>query len=317
MTTSSRSTDTRGMLAPRYAGIASFLRAPLAEDWSAVDIGLFGIPYDGGVTNRAGARHGPRAVREASTMMRTIHHVSGLNPYERRAVADLGDVGFSAVYEHEAAMADIEAFAGRVHEAGILPLAVGGDHSVSLPLLRAAAAKHGKLALVHIDAHTDTWDSFQGSKFMHATPFRRAVEEGLIDPQRTIQIGIRGAQNSPEGWDYSRKAGMRVMFMEEADELGMAAVAGEARRVAGGGKVYLSFDIDALDPVYAPGTGTPEVGGLTSLQALRLVRGLAGLDIAAADLVEVAPPFDPAGVTGLAGATILYEILCLMVERDL
>lgn len=312
MSRNSSSTDTAAMLTPRYAEIATFLRAPLAQDLSEVDIGLFGIPYDGGITNRAGARHGPRAIRDASSMMRTIHHVTRFNPYAVCSIADLGDVRFRAVYDHETVMADIEGFAGRVVSAGVAPLAVGGDHSVSLGLLRAAAAKHGKLALVHVDAHTDTWDQFHGSKFMHATPFRRAVEEGLIDPTRSIQIGIRGAQNSPEGWDYSREKGMRVMFIEEVQDLGIAGVVEEARRVAGTGATYLSFDIDALDPVYAPGTGTPEIGGMTTAEGQRLVRGLEGLNIIGADLVEVSPPFDSAGVTSLAGATLIYEMLCIM-----
>ncbi|MDF2096633.1 agmatinase [Aquibaculum arenosum] len=308
-------TDTSAMLTPRYAEIATFLRAPLAGDWSAVDIGLFGIPYDGGITNRAGARHGPRAIRDASSLMRMIHHVTRFNPYEVCRVADLGDVRFRSVYDHETVMADIAAFAGRAHQAGMRPFAVGGDHSVSLGLLRAAAERHGPLGLVHVDAHTDTWDQFHGSKFMHATPFRRAVEEGLIDPKRSIQIGIRGAQNSPEGWEYSREQGMRVMFIEEAQDLGPAAVAAEARRVVGEGKVYLSFDIDGLDPVYAPGTGTPEAGGLSIHEAQRFLRALDGLDFIGADLVEVAPPFDVGDLTSLSAATLIYEILCIMAGR--
>ncbi len=300
-------------LQPRYAEIATFMRAPLIRDPARVDIALVGVPFDGGVTNRPGARHGPREIRNMSSLMRSIHHVTKVNPYNLCRIGDLGDVAFSRIYELDWCMDDIAEFYGRLHAAGAVPLSAGGDHTITLPIFRAIAAKR-PLGMVHIDAHTDTWDEFLGSKYMHGTPFRRAVEEGLLDPVRTIQIGIRGAQNSDEGWTFSLDSGMRVLFMEEFTRLGVEAVIAEARRVVGDGPTYISFDVDGLDPVYAPGTGTPEVGGLTTIEAQALLRGLRGLDLVGGDVVEVAPPFDPTGNTALVAATMMYEILCLLAE---
>ena len=248
-----------------------------------------------------------------STMMRTIHHVTKVNPYELCNVADVGDVRFSSVYDHEAVTRDIERFYTCLHDAGVIPLSAGGDHSITYPIFKGIV-KDGPIGLVHIDAHTDTWDEFSGSKFMHGSPFRRACEDGLIDPKRTIQIGIRGAQNTDEGWTYSLGQGMRVVFMEEFTELGVDAVIKEARRVTGDGAVYISFDVDGIDPIYAPGTGTPEIGGITTVEAQKLLRGLRGLNLVGGDVVEVAPPFDPSGNTSLVGITMMYEILCLLSE---
>ena len=307
-------TEREAMLAPRYAEIATFMRAPRVRDPRELDIALIGVPFDVGGTNRPGARHGPREMRNMSTLMRAIHHVTKVNPYDLCRVGDLGDVAFSQIYELEACLDDIAEFYGRVHAAGAAPLSAGGDHTITLPIFRAIADKRRPLGMVHIDAHTDTWDEFLGSKYMHGTPFRRAVEEGLLDPKRTIQIGIRGAQNSDEGWTFSLESGMRVVFMEEFTKLGVEAVIAEARRVVGDGATYISFDVDGLDPVYAPGTGTPEVGGLTTIEAQVLLRGLRGLDLVGGDVVEVAPPFDPSGNTALVGATMMYEILCLLAE---
>ncbi len=290
------------------------MRAPRVRDPRELDIALIGVPFDGGVTNRPGARHGPREVRNASTLMRAVHHVTKVDPYALCRIGDMGDVAFSRIYELEVCLDDIAEFYARVHAAGAAPLTAGGDHAITLPIFRAIADKGQPLGMVHIDAHTDTWDEFLGSKYMHGTPFRRAVEEGLLDPKRTIQIGIRGAQNSDEGWTFSLESGMRVVFMEEFTELGVAAVIAEARRVVGDGPTYISFDVDGLDPVYAPGTGTPEVGGLTTIEAQALLRGLRGLDLVGGDVVEVAPPFDPSGNTALVGATMMYEILCLLAE---
>jgi guanidinopropionase len=239
--------------------------------------------------------------------------VSRCNPYELCKVADLGDVRFTKIFNEIAVVEEIEAFYRDLHEQGTIPLTAGGDHSITYPIFKAIASDQ-QLGMVHIDAHTDTWDEFQGSKFNHGAPFRRAVEDGLLDPKRTIQIGIRGAQNTSEGWDYSIDHGMRVVFMEEFDEIGVDAVIEEARRVVGDGPTYVSFDVDGLDPVYAPGTGTPEIGGITTIDAQKLLRGLSGLDLRGGDVVEVAPPFDQTGNTALVGATIMYEILCLLAE---
>lgn len=298
---------------PRYSCIPTFMRTPLVDDPAKVDIALIGVPFDGGVTNRAGARHGPREIRNASSLMRSIHHVSRIDPYALCRVGDLGDVRFPNIFDVEATVADIAAYYRRVHAAGAAPLSAGGDHSITYPIFRAIAAER-PIGMVHIDAHTDTWDEFLGSKFTHGAPFRRAVEDGLLDPKRTVQIGIRGAQNTDEGWTFSLDSGMRVIFMEEFTRIGVDAVVAEARRVVGDGPVYVSFDVDGLDPVYAPGTGTPEIGGLTTIEAQALIRGLRGLDLVGGDVVEVAPPFDPSGNTALVGATLMYEILCVLAE---
>ena len=303
----------RSMTAPRYMEIPTFMRSSLITDLDAFDIAMVGIPYDGAVTNRPGARHGPREIRNASTMMRSIHPVTRINPYRLCRVGDAGDVPFTRAYEVEETLNDITRFFTQLYDANVVPLAAGGDHSVTLAVLRAMVVD-GPIGMVHVDAHTDTWDEFMGCKFMHGTPFRRAVEENLIDPGRTVQIGIRGAQNKTEGWDYSIDSGMRVIFMDEFTKIGVAAVIDEVHRVIGDGRAYISFDIDVLDPAFAPGTGTPEVGGLTTIAALTLLRGLNPLKLIGADVVEVSPPYDPSGNTTLVAATIMYELLCLLAE---
>lgn len=301
------------MQRPRYSGIPTFMRAPLSEDFENVEIGLVGIPFDGGVTNRTGARHGPREIRNQSSLMRRINQATGVNPYDCARVADVGDAWVQSPYNLENSLQEIEAFYTRLHAAGVVPVSAGGDHSVSLPILRAIAADR-PVGMVHFDAHCDTGDDYMGSKFHHGAPFRRAVEDGVLDPERTVQIGIRGAVNDADIWAFSHDSGMRVIYMEEFYHMGVEAVVAEARRVAGDGPVYVSFDVDGLDPVYAPGTGTPEVGGFSTLEALMMIRGLRGLDVIGSDVVEVAPPFDPSGTTALTGATLMYELLCLTAE---
>lgn len=301
------------MQRPRYSGIPTFMRAPLSEDFDNVEIGLVGIPFDGGVTNRTGARHGPREIRNQSSLMRRINQATGVNPYDCARVADVGDAWVQSPYNLENSLQEIEAFYTRLHAAGVVPVSAGGDHSVSLPILRAIAADR-PVGMVHFDAHCDTGDDYMGSKFHHGAPFRRAVEDGVLDPERTVQIGIRGAVNDADIWAFSHDSGMRVIYMEEFYHMGVEAVVAEARRVAGDGPVYVSFDVDGLDPVYAPGTGTPEVGGFSTLEALMMIRGLRGLDVIGSDVVEVAPPFDPSGTTALTGATLMYELLCLTAE---
>jgi guanidinopropionase len=303
------------MKEPRYTEIATFMRAPLAASLEDVDIGLIGVPTDLGVTNRPGARHGPREIRNASSLMRTYNLALGINPYELCRIADLGDVHLSHRFDLEQQNADIEAFYRKVREAGIRPVSAGGDHSITYPIFRGIAAD-GPVGMVHVDAHTDTWGEFYGSKFTHGAPFRLAVEEGLLDPKRTIQIGIRGGQNFLDGIEFSRDHGMRVVFMEEFADSGVERVIELARQVVGEGPTYISFDVDGLDPVYTPGTGTPEVGGITTLDAQRLLRGLRGLNLIGGDVVEVAPPYDPSGNTALVGATMMFEILCLVADRQ-
>ncbi|MBM3586060.1 MAG: agmatinase [Alphaproteobacteria bacterium] len=298
---------------PRYSGIPTFMRTPLQADPTGLDIALIGVPFDGGVTNRTGARHGPREMRNMSSLMRAIHHVTRVNPYSLCRIADIGDVAFTRLFELEAALDDIEAFYRRVHAAGVAPLTAGGDHSITYPIFKAIATDR-PVGMVHVDAHTDTWDEFLGSKFTHGAPFRRAVEAGVLDPKRTVQIGIRGAQHTDAGWTFSAETGMRVIFMEEFTRIGVDKAIAEARRVVGDGPTYVSFDVDGLDPVYAPGTGTPEIGGLTTIEGQALVRGLRGLNLVGGDVVEVAPPFDQTGNTALVGATMMYEILCVLAE---
>ena len=301
------------LVQPRYTGIPTFFRTPYTQDLSEVDIGIVGVPMDIGVTNRSGARHGPREVRNQSSLLRRINTATGVNPHERLRVRDLGDAWIEQPYTLEGALGEVEAFFRTVVAAGVTPLAVGGDHSLSLPLLRAVAA-HRPVGMVHIDAHCDTGDDYMGSRFHHGAPFRRAVEEGLLEPRRVIQIGIRGTTNDPELWRFSLDSGMRVLPMDELHDKGWRFAVQEALRVVGEGPVHLSFDIDALDPAFAPGTGTPEAGGMSVIEAQRILRGVTGLDIMSGDLVEVSPPFDHAGLTAFNGASILFEILCLLAN---
>ncbi len=297
----------------RYAGVATLLRRPLVTDPSGVDIALIGVPYDGATENRPGPRHAPREIRNMSSFTRSIHHVTRVNPYKLCNVADLGDVNLSNPFDLQQCFDDITEFYRRICAAGAGPLSVGGDHSISLPILRAVAVQR-PVGMVHIDAHTDMSDHEFGHKFTHGTPFRRAMEEGLLDPKRAIQIGIRGAQNSEESWQGSEDAGVRVVYIEEFTSLGVEATLEEVKRIVGQGPTYVSFDIDSLDPAFAPGTGTPEIGGLTPIQAQVLIRGLTGLNLIGGDVVEVSPPFDPTGNTALIGATILYEIVCVLAD---
>jgi len=306
-------TDTAMQTLPRYSGIPTFMRVPFAQRLEDFDIALAGVPFDGGVTARPGARYGPREIRNMSSMTRAIHHVTGFNPFEACRVADVGDVPFTDVFHLERSHEDIRRFFEPLFAAGKTVLAAGGDHSITFPVFQAMQPRR-PLGMVHIDAHTDTWDDFLGSKFSHGSPFRRAVEAGLLDPKRTIQIGIRGAQNSDQGWRYSLDSGMRVVFIEEFEARGVAAIVQEARRIVGDGPTYLSLDVDGLDPVFAPGTGTPEIGGMTTRETLGLLRGLDGLDFVGGDVVEVSPPYDPSGSTALLGATLMYEILCLLAR---
>jgi guanidinopropionase len=301
------------MKEPRYSEIATFMRAPLATSLSDVDIGLIGVPTDLGVTNRPGARHGPREIRNASSLMRAFNLGMRMNPYELCRIADMGDVRFTGRYDLEVQTAQIADYYRAIHAAGIIPITAGGDHSITFPIFQAIAAKE-PIGMVHIDAHCDTWGDLFGSKFTHGAPFRLAVEHGLLDPKRTIQIGIRGGQNLMDGVNFSLDHGMRVIFMEDFAAMGVEQVIAEARRVVGDGPTYISFDVDGLDPVYAPGTGTPEVGGMTTVDAQRLLHGLRGLHLIGGDVVEVAPPYDQTGNTALVGATMMYEILCLVAE---
>ncbi|MBL8690497.1 MAG: agmatinase [Rhodospirillaceae bacterium] len=298
---------------PRYTGVPTFMRAPFVEDWKGIDIGLIGVPFDGGVTNRTGARHGPREVRNMSSFMRKMNQSTKVAPFDICRVADLGDAWVRSPFHLVSSLDEISSFYTKVNEAGIAPVSCGGDHSVTLPIFRGIAG-HRPVGMVHFDAHCDTGDDYLGSRFHHGAPFRRAVEEGLLDPKRTVQIGIRGSLNDADLWKFSHDSGMRVIYMDEFYELGPKGAIAEARRIVGDGPTYVSFDVDGLDPVYAPGTGTPEVGGFTTVEALIMLRGLQGLNLIGGDVVEVAPPFDQTGNTALVGATVMFEILCIVAE---
>lgn len=301
------------MTEPRYCGIPTFMRTPFTTDFKNLDIALVGVPYDGAVEARSGTRMGPRQIRDMSSMMRSIHHVTRTNPYELCRVGDVGDVHFGQIFDVRASHEDITAFYQNLDKAGVTPISAGGDHSITLPIMRAIASK-GAVGMVHIDAHTDCCDEEMNSKYSHGTPFRRAVEEGLLDPKRTIQIGIRGAANSDECWEFGAKHGIRIVYIEEFTKLGVEKVIEEARFIVGNGPTYISFDVDGIDPAFTPGTGTPEIGGLTTIEAQTLIRGLRGINLVGADVVEVSPPFDFSGNTALVAATIMYEILCIMAE---
>ncbi|MFQ5618332.1 MAG: agmatinase [Rhodospirillales bacterium] len=301
------------MVRPRYTGISTFMRTPYTEDLSGLDIGLIGVPFDAGTTNRPGARHGPREIRNQSTLLRKVHQSTGIAPFDICRVADIGDAWVQNPFDLEGGLEEIAAFFKRVHEAGVVPVSAGGDHSITLPVFRAIAGDR-PVGMVHFDAHCDTGDDYLGSRFHHGAPFRRAVEEGLLDPGRTIQIGIRGAVNDPDMWKFSHDSGMRVVTMEEFHEMGVKGVIEEARRVAADGPTYISFDVDGLDPAFAPGTGTPEIGGLTTFEAQMVLRGLRGLNLVGGDVVEVSPPFDPSGNTALVGASLMFEILCMVAD---
>ena len=299
-----------------FANAATLLGAPYRPDLAAslnfadIDIALIGVPMDLGVTNRAGARLGPRAVR-AVERVGPYEHVMKIVPMAEARVADIGDVPMRSRYNLEACHVDIEAFYTQLIASGVIPVSVGGDHSISAAILKAVG-RSAPVGLVHIDAHCDTSGPYEGSKFHHGGPFRQAVLEGVLDPERTIQIGIRGPAEYL--WEFSYDSGMSVVHAEEVSRIGMAAIIEQARVVAGSGPVYVSFDVDSLDPGFAPGTGTPEVGGLTPREVLALLRGLRGLDIIGGDVVEVAPQYDATSNTAQCGAQMLFEILCLCVE---
>ena len=302
---------------PRFAGVPTFMRLPHvaldAPKIKDVDIGIIGVPWDSGTTNRPGPRHGPRQLRDASTMIRAQHPVSGIRPYEKLNCADLGDVSINPA-DIEDSMDRITSFYEKLIKTGIKPLTAGGDHLTSLPVLRALAEK-APLGMIHFDSHTDLFHSyFDGTMFTHGTPFRRAVEENLLDPKRVIQIGIRGTQYDSEDLDFANSVGIRVIKIDEFFDRGIQDVMAEAREIVGENETYISYDIDFIDPAFAPGTGTPEVGGPNSYEALKVVRELAGVKIVGADMVEVSPPFDPSSNTAYLGVSVMFELLCQMVD---
>jgi guanidinopropionase len=302
-----------------YEGISTFLDAPMRPDaaatgdFSGIDIPLIGVPMDLGVTHRPGSRLGPRAVRQVERIG-PYHHVHRIVPMAECGVFDIGDVPFRSRYSLEQSHEDIEAFYTPLAKAGMRPVSIGGDHSITLPILKALS-HHPRLkgkppGMIHIDAHCDTSGPYEGTRFHHGGPFREAVLAGVLDPARVIQIGIRG--NAEYLWEFSYESGMTVIHAEEFHAMGLDATIAKMRAVVGEGPVYCSFDIDSLDPAFAPGTGTPEIGGLSSREAMALLRGAAGLDVIGGDVVEVAPQYDATTNTAHAGAQMLFEIVSLV-----
>jgi guanidinopropionase len=298
-----------------YAGVSTLLDLPYCPealdlpDFGGLDVALVGVPMDLGVTNRPGARFGPRAVR-AVERIGPYNHALKVVPRGECRAADIGDVPLLSRYSLDASIEDIAAFYTRIQKAGVRPLSVGGDHSITFPILQGLGQDR-PVGLVHIDAHCDTMGEIEGSKFHHGGPFRQAVLAGVLDPERTIQIGIRGPAEAL--WGFSYESGMTVLHIEDVDRLGTAGVVERARAVVGDGPTYISFDVDGLDPTFAPGTGTPEAGGLTPREAQAILHGLAGIDLIGGDVVEVAPQYDPTTNTAMVGAQLLFELSSLMV----
>ena len=300
-----------GNTMPRFGGIATMMRLPHVDSTVGLDACFVGVPFDLGTSNRNGARLGPRQIRTESVLLRPYNMATRAAPFDSLQVADIGDVAANP-FNIVRAIEDIALAYDEIIATGCRPISLGGDHTIALPILRAMHRRYGKVGVVHVDAHADVNDTMYGEKIAHGTPFRRAVEEGLLDCDRVVQIGLRGTGYHADDFDWCRQQGFRVVQAEECWHKSLAPLMEEVRERVSGGPVYLSFDIDGLDPAYAPGTGTPEIGGLTVPQGLEIIRGLRGLDIVGADLVEVSPPYDPAGTTALLAANLAFEMLCVL-----
>src|SRR5258706_6611498 len=300
-----------GNVMPRFGGHATMMRLPAAADSTGLDACFVGVPLDIGTSNRAGARFGPRQIRAESSLLRPYNMATRAAPFDSLQVADIGDVAINT-FNLADSVTRIEAAYDAIAATGCKPLTLGGDHTIVLPILRALAKVHGPIGVVHVDAHADINDTMFGEKVAHGTPFRRAIEEGLIDPRRMTQIGLRGTGYIAEEFDWTRSRGARVVPVEACWYRSLAPLMSEIRESFGSGPVYISFDIDGLDPAFAPGTGTPEIGGLTTTPGLEIIRGCQGLDVIGGDLVEVAPPYDVSGNTSLLAANLLFEMLCVL-----
>jgi guanidinobutyrase len=294
---------------PRFAGPATMMRLPAMDSAAGLDVCFVGVPFDIGTSNRGGARFGPRQIRAESALIRPYNMATRAAPFDSLSVADIGDVAINT-FNLEKSIDLIEAAYDDILANGCKPLTLGGDHTIVLPILRAIKRVHGPVGVVHVDAHADVNDEMFGEKVAHGTPFRRAIEEGAIDPKRMVQIGLRATGYAADDFDWPRQQGVRVVPAEECWHRSLDPLMAEVREQLGAGPVYVSFDIDGLDPAFAPGTGTPEIGGLTGPQGIEIMRGCRGLDIVGGDLVEVAPPYDTTGNTALLGANLLYELLC-------
>ncbi|WP_454691914.1 agmatinase [Achromobacter aloeverae] len=300
-----------GNVMPRCGGIATMMRLPQMENAAGLDACFVGVPFDLGTSNRTGARFGPRHIRTESVLLRPYNMATRAAPFDSLRVADIGDVAINP-YNLPDSIGRIESAYDAILTHGCRPITLGGDHTITLPILRAIHRRHGPVGLVHVDAHADVNDTMFGEKIAHGTPFRRAVEEGLLDCGRVAQIGLRGTGYAAEDFDWCREQGFHVVQAEECWNRSLEPLMRDVHERVQGGPVYLSFDIDGIDPAYAPGTGTPEIAGLTVPQALEIIRGARGIDIVGADLVEVAPPYDPFGTTALLGANLAFEMLCVL-----
>jgi guanidinobutyrase len=296
---------------PRFGGPATFMRLPACGLDAALDVAFIGVPFDIGTSNRPGARLAPRQMRDESRMLRPYNMATRAAPFDSLRIADAGDVAINT-FNLLKSIEIIEKHYDAVLESGATPLTMGGDHTIVLPILRSLRRKFGPIGLVHVDAHADINDEMFGEKIAHGTPFRRAVEEGLLDCKRVVQIGLRGTGYAADDFDWPRQQGFRVVQAEECWYKSLAPLMEEVRQQVGNGPVYLSFDIDGIDPAFAPGTGTVEIGGLTVPQGLEIIRGCRGLNIVGGDLVEVSPPYDTTGNTALLGANLLFEMLCVL-----
>ena len=309
--TSNRPIDS--FVTPRFAQHATFMRAPVATDATGLDIARVGVPFDLGSTNRAGARHGPAQIREMSRLIRQVNGATGVAPFKLCRIADVGDTPINPL-DAMGSLDMAEAFFRDLHAKGVVPISAGGDHTVPLPVIRAIGSKSRPFAMVHFDAHSDTWDTLYDNKVNNATPFRRLIEEGLADPRKLVQIGIRGTLFAEDDLVWAKAQGVRIIGMDEFEALGRERVVAEVRRIVGDTPVYVTFDVDGLDPVHCPGTGAPEPGGLSMRDAQVVIRGLGGLDVIGGDVCEVSPPLDPAGHTALNAANLMFEILCIAAE---
>ena len=301
----------------RFAGVPTFMRLPSLNlddpRFNDVDIGLLGVPWDGGTTNRPGARHGPRQMRDLSTMIRAMNPATNISPFAAVNCADLGDVPPNPV-DIQDSLNRVTEFVSVMKEKNIVSMTVGGDHLVTLPILRALAIEE-PLGLIQFDSHTDLFDSyFGGHKFTHGTPFRRAIEEGLVDPKRFVQVGIRGTAYNLDDIEWGMDQGVRIIRVEELFERGVPNVMAEVREIVGDSPTYCTYDIDFVDPTFAPGTGTPEIGGPNSFQAQQVIRELEGINLIGADLVEVSPPLDPTGGTAWLGISLVFELMCILSQ---
>jgi agmatinase len=301
-------------LVPRFAGPATFARLPRLDEVRRADIAVVGVPFDSGVSYRPGARFGPAHIRQSSRLLRPYNPAQDLSPFAVQQVADAGDIAANP-FDITAAIAAIEAGADTVLDSADRLVTLGGDHTIALPLLRATARHHGPVAVLHFDAHLDTWDTYFGEPYTHGTPFRRAAEEGLIDTDRSLHVGIRGPLYAATDLADTHELGYAVLTCTDYDRLGLDGIASAMRERLGDGPTYVSVDIDVIDPGMAPGTGTPEAGGLTSRELLSTLRSLSGLDIVGADIVEVAPAYDHAEVTGIAASHVAYELISLMATH--